>query len=59
MQCQEGGESGMMREGLHNFHSLPKVIRRVKPRRTRWAGNVAYVTGDNARRNKTIRKTKM
>jgi hypothetical protein len=28
-------------EKLHNFYSLPKIIRIIKPRRMRWAGHVA------------------
>jgi hypothetical protein len=26
---------------LHNMHSLPNIIRMIKSRRMRWAGNVA------------------
>jgi hypothetical protein len=28
---------------LHNFHSLPNIIRVIKSRRMRWAGYVAYL----------------
>jgi hypothetical protein len=28
-------------EELHNFYSLPDIIRMIKPRRRRWAGHMA------------------
>jgi hypothetical protein len=30
-------------EGLHNLYSSPSIIKMRKPRRIRWAGNVARV----------------
>jgi hypothetical protein len=30
----------MHNEKLHNFYASPSIIRMIKPRRMRWAGNV-------------------
>jgi hypothetical protein len=30
-------------EELHNFYSSPDIIRQIKSRRIRWAGNVAHM----------------
>jgi hypothetical protein len=35
------GWSKLHNEELHNFYSLPNVIRKIKSRRMRWAGNAA------------------
>jgi hypothetical protein len=36
-----GGWRGLNNEELHNLHSIPSIIRMIKSRRIRWAGNVA------------------
>jgi hypothetical protein len=36
-----GGWRKLHSEELHNVYSSPSIIRIVKPRRMRWAGNVA------------------
>jgi hypothetical protein len=36
-----GGWRKMHKEELHNFYSSPNIIRVIKSRRMRWAGNVA------------------
>jgi hypothetical protein len=36
-----GGWRKQHNEELHNFYSLPSIIRMMKSRRMRWAGNVA------------------
>jgi hypothetical protein len=33
-----GGWRKLRNEELHNFHSLPSIIRIIKSRRVRWAG---------------------
>jgi hypothetical protein len=36
-----GGWKKLHNEELHNLYSSPSIIRMIKPRRMRWAGNVA------------------
>jgi hypothetical protein len=36
-----GGWRTLHNEELHNLHSSPSIIRIIKLRRVRWAGNVA------------------
>jgi hypothetical protein len=36
-----GGWRKLHNEELHNLHVSPSIIRVIKPRRMRWAGNVA------------------
>jgi hypothetical protein len=36
-----GGSRKRHNEELHNLYSLPNIIRMIKSRRMRWAGNVA------------------
>jgi hypothetical protein len=43
-----GGWRKLHNEELHNLYSLPKIIRMIKSRRMRWAGNVARM---GAKRN--------
>jgi hypothetical protein len=38
-----GGWRKLHNEELHNYHSLPSIIRMIKSRRMRWAGNVAQM----------------
>jgi hypothetical protein len=47
-------------EELNNMYSSPNIIRIVKSRRMRWAGNVAQM-GEKmkTRRREATRKTKM
>jgi hypothetical protein len=54
-------------EELHNLCSSPNIIKQIKLRRMRWAGNVAHMEeekksvkgyGGKARRKETTRKTK-
>jgi hypothetical protein len=40
-----GGWRKMQSEELHNLYSSPSIIRMIKSRRMRWAGNVACVGG--------------
>jgi hypothetical protein len=56
-------------EELHNLYSSPNIIRQIKSRRMRWAGNVARMGkerkkgvqgfGGKARRKETTRKIKV
>jgi hypothetical protein len=65
MQDQATGEwRKLHNEELHNFYSLPDIIRLIKSRRMRWAGYVARMGeeivqgfGGKARRKETTRKT--
>jgi hypothetical protein len=36
-----GGWRKLHNEELHNFYSLPSIIRTIESRRLRWAGRVA------------------
>jgi hypothetical protein len=36
-----GGWRKLLNEELHNFYSLPSVIRMIKSRWIRWAGHIA------------------
>jgi hypothetical protein len=36
-----GGWRKLHNEGLHSLYSSPSIIRKIKSRRMRWAGNVA------------------
>jgi hypothetical protein len=36
-----GGWRKLYNEELHNLYSSPSIIRKIKPRRMRWTGNVA------------------
>jgi hypothetical protein len=47
-----GGWRKLHNEKLHDLYSSQSIIRMIKSRRMRWAGNVA-------RRKETTRKTKM
>jgi hypothetical protein len=40
-----GGRRRLHNEELHNFHASPNIIRVIKLRRMRWAGNVACMGG--------------
>jgi hypothetical protein len=61
-----GGWRKLHNEELHNFYSSPSIIRMIKSRRMRWAGQVERLRreeciqnfGGIARRKKTTRKTK-
>jgi hypothetical protein len=33
-------------EELHNLYSTPNIVRQIKSRKMRWAGNVAYMGGE-------------
>jgi hypothetical protein len=38
---ETGGWRKLHNEELHNLYSSPSIIRMIKPRRMRWAGNVS------------------
>jgi hypothetical protein len=38
-----GGRRKLHNEELHNLYSSSDIVRMIKPRRVRWAGNVAYM----------------
>jgi hypothetical protein len=41
-----GGREKLHEEELHNLYSPPSIIRKIKSRRMRWAGNVARMGGE-------------
>jgi hypothetical protein len=49
-----GGWRKLHNEGLHNLYSSPSIIREIKSRRMRWAGNIARM----GTRKTIARKTK-
>jgi hypothetical protein len=62
-----GGLRKLHNEELHNFYSLPSIIRKIKRRRMRWAGHAARLRAREmdvgywweSRKKETTRKTKM
>jgi hypothetical protein len=61
-----GGWRKLYNEELHNLCSSPSIIRMIKSRKMRWAGDVArtggkrnalYDFGGKARKKETTRKT--
>jgi hypothetical protein len=61
-----GGWRKLHYEELHNLYSSPSIIRMIKSRRLRWAGDVARMEGEEvymyfggkAGRKESTRKTK-